>query len=128
MLTMVRLASQAARVHADPSAGIASSGLPLTKEGGQTASRDPKRLAFLPVIDTEPVRRFIRQHFLSTDEVLTEDQELFPTIIDSQGVVELADFVEEAYGIRLSEEDLRAYADNFQSLNSIAALIERKRM
>ena len=80
------------------------------------------------MIDTEPVRRFIRQHFRLKDEALTDDQELFPSVIDSGGVVELADFVEESYGIRLSEEDLLAYADNFQSLNAIAALIERKRM
>jgi acyl carrier protein len=61
------------------------------------------------------------------DELLTDDQRLFPDLIESDGVIELADFVEEAYGIRLSEEDLLAYADNFQSLKAIAALVERKK-
>ena len=78
--------------------------------------------------DIEPIRRFIRDHFRSLKKAaLTDDQELFPSIIDSSGVVELADFVEEAYGIRLSEGDLLAYAENFRSLNTIAALIERTR-
>jgi acyl carrier protein len=80
-----------------------------------------------PMTDTEPIRRFMREHFRALkDAMLTEDQELFPSVIDSRGVVELADFVEEAYDIRLSEEDLLAYAENFQSLNTIVALIERR--
>lgn len=80
------------------------------------------------MIDLEPIRQFIHQHFISLKDVdLTDDQELFPSVIDSHGVVELADFVEETYDIRLSREDLLAYADDFRSLNAIGALIERKR-
>jgi acyl carrier protein len=78
--------------------------------------------------DTEPIRRFIREHFRSLrDATLTDDQELYPGVIDSRGVVELADFVEESYSIRLSEEDLLSYAEHFRSLNTIAALIEQRR-
>jgi acyl carrier protein len=79
------------------------------------------------MIDIEPVRQFLHTQFLLKDELLTDDQRLFPDLIESDGVIELADFVEEAYGIRLSEEDLLAYADNFQSLKAIAALVERKK-
>jgi acyl carrier protein len=81
------------------------------------------------MIDTEPLQQFIRHNFLLAKDVdLTDDQELFPSVIDPQGVVILADFVEETYGIRLSEEDMVAYAVHFRSLKTITALIERKRV
>jgi len=80
------------------------------------------------VIDTEPLRRFIREEFEFPDAAeLSDDRELFPDVIDPRGIVPLADFVEETYGIRLSEEDLRGHAVNFRSLRAIAELIDRKR-
>jgi acyl carrier protein len=79
-----------------------------------------------PMTDTEPLRRFIRQQFLfDKDAPLADDQELFPGIVDSLGVMELADFVEETYGVKIGEEELMA--DNFMSLAAIASLVERKR-
>jgi acyl carrier protein len=78
------------------------------------------------VVDTTPIRRFIHEQF-SAPEDLSDERELFPDIIDARGLIPLADFVEETYGIRLSEEDLRAHAENFRTLLTIAALIERNR-
>ena len=76
--------------------------------------------------DTEPLRSFIRQQFLfDKDAPLSDDQELFPGIIDSLGVMELADFVEQTYGVQIGEDELMA--DNFLTLSAIAALVERKR-
>lgn len=81
------------------------------------------------MVDTKPLRRFISEHFrLSKHAALADDQELFPSVIDSGGVIEVADFIEETYGIRFSAEDLVAYTENFESLNAIASLIERKRI
>lgn len=79
------------------------------------------------MIDIEPLRRFIRQQFLyDKDATLAEDQALFPDVIDSLGVMELADFVEATYDVRIEEDEL--LADNFSSLVAIAALVERKRV
>jgi len=79
-----------------------------------------------PMTDTEPLRQFIRQQFLfDKDAPLGDEQELFPGIIDSLGVMELADFVEQTYGVKIGEDELMA--DNFISLAAIAALVERKR-
>ncbi len=79
-----------------------------------------------PMTDTEPLRRFIRQQFLfDKDAPLADEQELFPGIIDSLGVMELADFVEQTYGVQIGEDELMA--DNFISLTAIAALVERKK-
>jgi acyl carrier protein len=76
----------------------------------------------------EPLRRFLREHFrLGKDVHLADDLELLPNIVDSFGVIELADFLEEAFEIRFDREDLLAFAENFRSIRSIEALIERKR-
>ena len=86
----------------------------------------PGPVIMAAMTDIEPIRRFIRQQFLfDKDAPLGDDQELFPGIVDSLGVMELADFVEQTYGVHIGEDELMA--DNFISLTAIAALVERKR-
>lgn len=46
-------------------------------------------------------------------------------MIDSLGVMEVVEFVEEAYAISIDEQDL--LADNFRSLDAISSLVDRKR-
>jgi acyl carrier protein len=76
--------------------------------------------------DLEPLREFIRKQFLFDEEARLDDGDpLFPDVIDSLGVMELVDFVEDGYGITLNEEEL--LADNFRSLEAISSLIDRKR-
>ena len=76
--------------------------------------------------EIEPLRNFIRKHFLFDEEARLEDHDpLFPDVIDSLGVMELVDFVEERYAVELEEDEL--LADNFQSLEAVSALIDRKR-
>lgn len=78
--------------------------------------------------EADTLRSFIRQHFRVPKRVpLTDDQELLPDVIDPLGVLELADFVEEAFDIRFKGEDLFDYSNDFRSLRTIVALIERKR-
>jgi acyl carrier protein len=75
--------------------------------------------------DTEPLREFIRRQFLFDESAaLADDDPLFPDVIDSLGVMEVVDFVEEKYSVSIEEEDL--LADNFQSLSAIAALVDRR--
>ncbi|MDQ3933903.1 MAG: acyl carrier protein [Actinomycetota bacterium] len=75
--------------------------------------------------DTEPLRAFIRRQFLFDESApLGDDDPLFPDVIDSLGVMEVVDFVEQQYGVSVEEEDL--LADNFQTLTAIAALVDRR--
>jgi acyl carrier protein len=77
------------------------------------------------VVDTEPMRGFIRQRILFDENAeLSDDQEIFPGIVDSLGVLDLAEFVEKTYGVKIGDDEL--LVDNFHSLAAIAALVERK--
>ncbi len=77
------------------------------------------------MIDIEPLRTFIRREFLfDRNADLPDDLELFPSVLDSLGVMELVEFVEETYAVELNQPDLAA--DNFRSITAIAELIQRK--
>jgi acyl carrier protein len=76
--------------------------------------------------DTEPLRAFIRKQFLFDETAQLDDGDpLFPDVIDSLGVMEVVEFVEENYEISVEEDDL--LADNFRSLEAISSLVDRKR-
>ena len=76
--------------------------------------------------DTAPLREFIRRQFLFDEGAQLGDEDpLFPDVIDSLGVMEVVDFVEEKYEVSIDEDDL--LADNFRSLEAIASLVDRKR-
>jgi acyl carrier protein len=75
--------------------------------------------------DIEPVRTFVRREFLfSADAPLADDAALFPDVIDSLGVMEVVDFIEQHYGIAIDEDEL--LVDNFRTLQAISALVDRK--
>ena len=77
------------------------------------------------MVDTEPMRGFIRQRILFDENApLSDDQEIFPGIVDSLGVLDLAEFVEKTYGVKIGDDEL--LVDNFHSLAAIAALVGRK--
>lgn len=76
--------------------------------------------------DIEPLRDFIRKHFLFDEDAALGDRDpLFPDVIDSLGVMEVVAFVEERFGIDIGDDDL--LSDNFGSLEAMASLIDRKR-
>jgi acyl carrier protein len=78
------------------------------------------------VIETEDLRDFVRREFLyDKDAPLGDQDRLFPDMIDSLGVMTLVDFVENAYDVSLDDSDL--LAENFQSLEAIVSLVERRR-
>jgi acyl carrier protein len=58
-----------------------------------------------------------------TDSTLPRDQSLLELgVIDSAGVVEMLVFVESAWGIEISDEDLTT--ERIGSLNKLAALVQ----
>jgi hypothetical protein len=45
-------------------------------------------------------------------------------VVDSLGIEQLVQYIEEEYGVKLSDEDL--VERNFESLAAVAALVDRK--
>lgn len=73
-------------------------------------------------------RTFIIDNFLFGEDngMLTEDasfREL--SLIDSTGILELVDFLEETYGVNVTEDELTP--ENFDTLTKISQFIQRKR-
>ena len=73
-------------------------------------------------------RQFIIDNFLFGEDngLLTEDasfREL--SLIDSTGILELVDFLEETYGLNVDEDELTP--ENFDSLTRISQFIRRKK-
>ena len=57
---------------------------------------------------------------------LTQDEDLLAKgIIDSHGVMELVQFLQDRYGVSIGDEDL--VPENFQSLVRIEEFVERKK-
>lgn len=74
------------------------------------------------------LRQFIVENFLlSRDASLLGDTESLTAqgILDSTGALELVTHLEERYGITVQDEEL--HPDNLDSIEKIAAFIERKR-
>ena len=46
-------------------------------------------------------------------------------VIDSMGIMELISFLEGKYGVKIDDDDIDV--ENFRSIDSIAAFVERKR-
>lgn len=74
------------------------------------------------MIDIEPIRAFIQREFVYDKGDIGADEVLFPDIVDSLGVMELVEFVEETYGIEIGPADL--LVTNFSSLTALASLIQ----
>ncbi|MFZ6004344.1 MAG: acyl carrier protein [Actinomycetota bacterium] len=75
--------------------------------------------------DTGPIRDFIRRELLyEPDAALDERTVIFPDLIDSLGIMEVVDFLEEHYGVEIQDDEL--LADNFATLGAMAALLARK--
>lgn len=73
-------------------------------------------------------RRYITDNFLYArpDRVVGEDEHLMERgIVDSMGMMELIDFVEERFGVLPGDDEITE--QNFATLARIAAFIERKR-
>lgn len=74
----------------------------------------------------ETVRNYVIENFLFGDASQLEDDTSFldSGIIDSTGILELIQFLEETYGITIADEEL--VPENFDSLNNVVQYLERK--
>jgi acyl carrier protein len=78
-----------------------------------------------PDIERE-VRSFVITNFLFGQplELQPEDSLLAGGVIDSTGVLELVDFLEERYAIKV--EDAEVIPDNLDSIRNIATYVAKK--
>jgi acyl carrier protein len=75
-----------------------------------------------------PVRAFIFENFLfdaDQNALSNDDSFLQQGIIDSTGVLELVEWLEEEFNIQIEDEEL--IPENLDSVNRIAAFVERKK-
>jgi acyl carrier protein len=73
----------------------------------------------------QEIRTFITENFLiGRSEALSDDVPLLGNVIDSTGVIELIVFVQERFTISVEDEEVMT--DNFGSVKSVVAFIERK--
>ena len=74
------------------------------------------------------------KHFIVTELMHEEDDDLLDDeepllgsgIVDSLGIMRLVSYIEEEFGIEVSEEDL--VPEHFQTVNRMAAFVERLQM
>lgn len=66
----------------------------------------------------------IRELAEERDSFAPDENLLAQGIIDSMGILDLATFLETRFGIETTEDDL--IPENFQSIATLAALVQRK--
>ena len=73
----------------------------------------------------QEVQSYLTEEFLfGRSESLTDDTPLLGNVIDSQGVIELVGYVQRHFNIDVEDEDVTT--DNFATLKSVSAFIEKK--
>ena len=71
------------------------------------------------------VRTFITENFLyGSSEQLTNDLPLLGNVIDSTGVIELIGFVQQRFSISVEDEEV--VSDNFGSIKTVVAFVQKK--
>lgn len=72
------------------------------------------------------VREFVTENFLFGDEEALEDDASFleSDIVDSTGILELINFLEETYDIRIEDDELTP--ENLDSVTRVARFLEHK--
>ena len=78
--------------------------------------------------DVKKIRQFIFENFLfDADEADLDNDASFleEGVIDSTGVLELVEWLEEEFGFKIEDEEL--IPENLDSVNLIAAFVQRKK-
>lgn len=73
------------------------------------------------------ITKFIRENFIAgrSDVTLDPDQSLIESgIMDSTGVLELVEFLESTYGIRVEDEEL--VPENLETITNILKFLQTK--
>jgi acyl carrier protein len=89
--------------------------------------RAKNKLEFLALSIRDRIRQFIEERFLvvsGQDGIQPNESLLGKGVIDSTGVLEFIDYLEEAFDINIADEEL--IPDNLDSINNVVAFIERK--
>jgi acyl carrier protein len=75
----------------------------------------------------QEIRSFLLDDVLTIgyEEVLASDVRLLSGVLDSLGLVQLLEFLEERFGVAVDGDDI--VDENFSSLASVAAFVEGKR-
>jgi len=79
-------------------------------------------------VAVDSIRAFIFENFLfDADESALQNDDSFleKGIIDSTGVLELVEWLEETFGIKIEDEEL--IPENLDSVNLLVAFIARKK-
>ncbi len=75
----------------------------------------------------EKIRQYLAENFMFSDDGFKLDDDasfLEEEVVDSTGVMELVLFVEDNFGVAVADEEI--VPDNFDSVNQLAAYIQRK--
>lgn len=76
----------------------------------------------------EQLRHYILENYLFTSDASALDDDasfLERGIIDSTGIMEVIDFLEERFGVQVRDEEM--VPENLDSVNRICRFLERKR-
>jgi acyl carrier protein len=73
---------------------------------------------------TSKIKTFLAQHFPMTKNVSNDEPLLANGLIDSLGILEVVSFVENEFGIVVSDEDL--LPENFGSIHSLTNFVHEK--
>ena len=77
--------------------------------------------------NTDIIRNFILENYLFTDdqsELNNDDSFLVAGIIDSTGILEVINFLEEKFGIKVEDEEM--VPENLDSVDNIISYIDSK--
>ena len=74
----------------------------------------------------ERIKGFLIDNFLFGDEEGLEDQTSFldAGIVDSTGILELVDFLDDEFNIKISDDEI--LPENLDSINNIINFLEKK--
>lgn len=73
----------------------------------------------------ERIKNFLVQQFPAMKNVGNEDPLLKNGLIDSLGILEVVTFLENEFGITLTDEEL--LPENFESVSSLSNFVQQKR-
>jgi acyl carrier protein len=79
----------------------------------------------MPVADIEAeIRKFLTNRFPLAGNNFHDDAPLLGSVVDSNGVIELVEFLQGRFGINIDDEDITM--ENLDSIKNAAAFVNRK--
>jgi acyl carrier protein len=78
-----------------------------------------------PQIIADKIKKFLLQQFPATKNIGNNDSLLNNGIIDSLGILEVVTFMEQEFGISVSDDDL--LPENFGSVSRLLKFVQEKK-